>query len=225
MTRTKSLFPHSPAKFYFPNVLQTTFWILQDLVPQLLTQPSSKPSSQNPDSGHRLLQMVLQITLWCLPSLLIIPSIWNDLHSPLHMHKHCPSFAIYLQKHFLHEMSLPLLSPIRFIPSPYNFAYGSSNVILYTVQLLSVYVFPLEILENRVYLWWNLVSQGLAWSPAHRMCSVPWAWMTVVSRIQWFYRLFLSLGKYYNSVTCFLHLWSLNTHFFPQIIFREVFSH
>lgn len=148
-------------------------------------------------------------SLLCLPSLLIIPSVWNDLHSPLHMHKRCPSFTIYLQRHFLHEMSLPLLALYNLSPLPTTLPYGPRNVILYFVRLLSVCVFPPEILENRVYRWWMPVLQGLA----HRMCSLPWDWMTVVSWTRGFYVLFLSLGKYYNCLL-FSTLQSLNTHFF-----------
>lgn len=82
----------------------------------------------------------------CLPCFSIISSIQSDLHSPLHMHKPYPSFATYSQKHFLHEMSLPLLAWFNLSFLPTTLPHGSSNVIFYFVGPLSLCVFPREIL-------------------------------------------------------------------------------
>lgn len=103
---------------------------------------------------------------------------------------------------------------------PTAFPDGCNNVILYLVGQLSLYVFSLKALQNRVYHRWKLVWQHVTCSLAHRKSSVPWAaWLP--SEQSDSTGCSLVSENIATLFICLPHLWSLNTHYFLQIIFKS----
>lgn len=116
-------------------------------------------------------------------------------------------------------------SQMSFIPSPLQLsrlvAVMKSLALYYSQVCMSSLLRPLRTGSTSD----EYLSCGASQEAWHMKVPHTVDWMIMVFYTQWFYKLFLSPGICCNSFICFSHLWPLNSHFFLQIIFREVFPH